>query len=232
MGGIGGIGRGGIGLRAVAVAVAWCAGGLGAALPAAAQGLGNGFGAGAWSAARPYALAVSSGVSHWQTDCGLALVCDRNAAGLRVTGAWVFRPGLSLEASYVDEGQVKARRWLVEEQALQTTRLRVRGAGLGVAWWVPLDSRWWGVLRAGAAYHHVRFDENLDAASTLPALRETRSSWDPALGLGVSYRLSARWQLDGRLDWTDTRLRPPPSSLIGGGTVAAHQWGVGLTYGF
>lgn len=199
--------------------------------PGGMQALWQGLGS-AWEPAHAYSLGVAAGSSHWNADCPQTLVCDRNDTSYRVTAAWQLVPNVALELFYVDEGQVKARAWQMVDNTLQTTRLRVRGGGLGAAWWVPLDTRWFGVLRAGAVFHQSRFDENQDASTTLLPTRETHDHFDPALGLGLSYRFSPQWQIDTRLDWTATRLKPTATSLIGGGTTGAHQWSLGITYGF
>lgn len=192
-----------------------------------------------WPPAHPYSLAVAASATHWRATCPQAVVCDRNDTGGRVTLGWAFMPGWTAEAFYVDEGQVHARQWLMPDNALQVSRLRVRGAGIGLAWWVPMDSAWRGVVRGGAVQHRVRFNEERDVgAGTIVQAEETHDHFDPTLGLGLSYRLNARWQLDARLDWTQTRLQPmsqpqpQAQSLINGGTVSAHQWSLGLTYGF
>ena len=197
--------------------------------------VGGGSGSGAWPGATPYSLALAAGASHWSAPCGQAMVCDRNATSYRLTGAWLFAPQAGLEVFYADEGDVKARAMVgTPEAVLQTTRLRVRGGGLGVAWWMPLDTQWKGVARAGLVYHRVRFDENQDSAAdpSLLASSQTHGEVDPTVGVGISYRLTPQVQLDGRFDWTQTRLRPQSSSLIGEGTRGAHHWSVGVTYGF
>ena len=79
----------------------------------------------------------------------------------------------------------------------------------------------------GIIGNRARFSET--TVAVLGSEEYSRTRTDPMLGLGLSWKLNPSVSLDGRLDWTSTRLAPAPQSLIGGGSVPSHQWGLGLT---
>lgn len=178
-----------------------------------------------WGLARSFSFGVAGSATHWRTDCLGNSNCDRNDTGWRLTGAWQFAPQGALELMATDQGRVRAEG--LGEQGLRSSELRVRGMGVNVAWLLPLTPEWQFAARAGIIGNRARFTET--AAPGLSSEESTRTRTDPTLGLGLSWRLNPSVSVDGRLDWTSTRLAPPAQSLIGGGSTPSHQWGLGLT---
>lgn len=175
--------------------------------------------------ARSFSLGLAGTTTHWRADCVGTTGCDRNDSGWRLTGAWQFAPQGALELVATEQGRVKAE--ALSTAGLKTSELRVRGMGVGVAWLMPLSPEWLFAARLGALANRARFQEtaSLDGASSQTSHTRT----DPMLGLGLSWRFSPSVSVDGRLDWTSTRLGPPSQSLIGGGRTDGHQWGLGVT---
>ena len=175
--------------------------------------------------AKVFSLGLSAMGTDWRADCISATGCDRRDSGWRLTGAWQFAPQGALELVAAEQGRVRAE--ALGASGLKTSELRVRGAGVNVAWLVPLDMDWLFTARLGAVANRARFIENAGLGFADETTSRTRT--DPALGLGLSWRLSPSLSLDGRYDWTSTRLAPPAQSLIGSGSTGSHQWGLGLT---
>lgn len=175
--------------------------------------------------AKVFSLGLSAMGTDWRADCLSATACDRRDSGWRLTGAWQFAPQGALELVGAEQGRVRAES--LSAGVLNTSELRIRGAGVNVAWLMPLETDWLLTARVGAVANRARFVENagLGVANEI----FTRTHTDPTLGLGLSWRLSTSLSLDGRYDWTYTRLAPPAQSLIGGGSTGSHQWGLGLT---
>ena len=179
----------------------------------------------AFGQAKPFSLGLAGSSTHWRTGCLSTTGCDRNDAGWRLTGAWQFAPQGALELVAADQGRVHAE--AMGDAGLRTSELRLRGAGVNLAWLLPLTPEWLFTARAGAIGNRARFTET--AGPGLMVEESTRTRTDPMLGLGLSWRVAPTVSLDGRLDWTSTRLAPPSQSLIGGGSTPSHQWGLGLT---
>ncbi len=175
---------------------------------------------------RLFSLGLAGTATHWRASCLALGLCDRNDSGWRLTGSWHLSPQASLEVVATDQGRVHAQAFGVA--GLRSTELRVRGLGLGAAWTVPVRTDWLLALRAGILSNRAQWTERDSALEAESAQRRT----DPTAGLGLSWRVSPQWSIDGRLDWTRTRLTPPAESLLGGGSTNAHQWGLGLTASF
>ncbi len=192
------------------------------ALMAPMQGHAQGL---SWEAARTFSLGLAATATHWRTDCLQTNYCDRNDSGWRLTAAWQFAPQGALELVATEQGRVRGE--ALSTAGLKASELRVRGMGLGLAWLMPLSPDWLFSARAGALANRARFTETaaLDAVGTETSHTRT----DPMAGIGLSWRLSPSVSIDGRLDWTSTRLAPPSQSLLGGGRTDAHQWGLGVT---
>lgn len=178
-----------------------------------------------FSQSKDFSLGLAATASHWRTDCLQTTYCDRNDAGWRLTGAWQFAPQGALELVATDLGRVRAEGF--GAGGLQSSELHVRGVGVGVAWLLPLTPDWQFAARAGALSNRARFTES--AGTGLASEETTRTRTDPMVGVGLSWRLSPSLTVDGRFDWTSTRLSPPAQSLIGGGSTSSHHWGLGLT---
>ena len=201
----------------------WVAAAVGAAL----MGLVSGAQAqlSSLASAKVFSLGLAATATQWQVDCIGSTACDRQDSGWRLTGAWQFAPQGALELVAAEQGRIRAE--ALGSTGLKTSDLRVRGAGVNVAWLMPLDADWLFTARVGALANRVRFIENAGVGATDESTSRTRT--DPAVGLGLSWRLSPNLSLDGRYDWTSTRLAPPSASLLGGGSAGSHQWGLGLT---
>ncbi len=175
--------------------------------------------------AKDFSLGLAATASYWRTDCPQATYCDRHDAGWRLTGAWQFAPQGALELVATEQGRVRADG--MGAVGLQSSELRMRGLGVGVAWLLPLTNDWQFAARAGALSNRARFTES--AGTGLASEETTHTRTDPMVGVGLSWRLSPSLTVDGRLDWSSTKLAPPASSLIGGGSTSSHHWGLGLT---
>jgi hypothetical protein len=198
-----------------AVAVAMC---LSAPLTSVAQTM-------AFGQARTVSLGLAGSATHWRVACLGTTVCDRNDSGWRLTGAWQFAPQGALELVAADQGRVRSEG--LGDSGLRTSELRMRGTGVNLAWLLPLTPDWLFTARAGAIGNRARFIET--AGPGAPSEESSRTRTDPTLGLGVSWRLSPAVSVDGRLDWTSSRLAPATTSLLGSGSTPSHQWGLGLT---
>lgn len=218
------------GLTGVAYpAKAWTspAGAVGAALAAlvlCAPAVGQAQ-AGGWETPRSFSLGLAAAATHWRAGCSGATACDRNDTGWRLTGAWQFALQGALELVASDQGRVRAE--ALGDQGLRSSEVHVRGLGVNLAWLLPLTPQWQFAARAGVVGNRARWTETV--ATSLSPEESSRTRTDPALGLGLSWRLSPSVSIDGRLDWTSTRLAPPAQSVIGGGSTPSHQWGLGLT---
>lgn len=198
----------------------WALGGLMVATPLLGQAQST-----PWGQARNFSLGVAASATHWRADCLGTLSCDRNDTGWRVTAAWQFAPQGALELVATDQGRVRTEG--LGDQGLRSSELRMRGMGMNVAWLLPLTPEWQFAARAGVMGNRARWTET--AAPGLSSEESSRTRTDPTVGLGLSWRLNPSVSVDGRLDWTSTRLSPPPQSLIGSGSTSSHQWGLGLT---
>lgn len=200
--------------------IAWGLGGLLAATPLLSQAQST-----SWDLARSFSIGAAGTATHWRTGCLNTTQCDRNHTGWRLTAAWHFAPQGALEWVATDQGRVRAEG--MGDQGLRSSELRMQGMGLNVAWLLPLNQEWQLAARAGIIGNRARFSET--TVAVLGSEEYSRTRTDPMLGLGLSWKLNPSVSLDGRLDWTSTRLAPAPQSLIGGGSVPSHQWGLGLT---
>lgn len=203
-------------VAAVAALIACC---VGLPLQASAQSM-------SLNPARNFSLGLAATATHWRADCLQTTYCDRSDTGWRLTGAWHFAPQGALELVAADQGRVRAETFAATG-GMQSSELRVRGLGLGLAWWMPLTSDWHFVARAGGISNRARFTETADAGAS--AVESSHRRTDPMMGLGLSWQISPSVTLDGRVDLTSSRLRPESSSLIGGGSTTSHQWGLGVS---
>ncbi len=179
----------------------------------------------AFDQARTFSVGLAGSATHWRAGCLGTTVCDRNDSGWRLTGAWQFAPQAALELVAADQGRVRSEG--LGDSGLRTSELRMHGAGVNLAWLLPLTPDWLFTARAGAIGNRARFIET--ASPGVSPEESSRTRTDPMLGLGLSWRLSPAVSVDGRLDWTSTRVAPSSQSLIGPGSTPSHQWGLGLT---
>jgi opacity protein-like surface antigen len=176
----------------------------------------------AQSANQQFYVGIGAGGSHASGGCSAGVSCDNNDTAIKVYGGWMFTNDLSAELTYYNFGTFKAA-----ESGVQAS-LKPAYWGLGGAWRPTFSGTdWGGVLRAGAAYNQTKLDvTGFD--------EQTRNSWHPYLGAGVSYNVSKNVKVELDYDWTRaaTQFTDPTSQTTVKGTTNVSAYTVGASFAF
>ena len=139
---------------------------------------------------------VGLGVGQGRIDinCAGATTCDKTDTGFKLYG------GLSLAGPFTAE--VTYFNWGKAELSAPTGDLktRVRGLGLGVAYFIPLAAVQC-VARAGVARNRAETDTTLGGSAT-----HTKTA--PYFGTGCAWGFAPTWWLTGEVDVSRAKYTP------------------------
>lgn len=165
----------------------------------------------------PY-VGLGAGASKINAGCDAGVSCDRTDTAIKLYGGWELPNHLAAELTYFDLGKFKANSDLGSSEA--------KGSywGLGGAWRPDFGNGWGGVARLGAAYTEGKVDYSLSGVSA----SETRNSWHPYAGLGVSYEVAKGIKLEA--DWDNTQI----STRVQGATSTnyVNSYTLGASFAF
>jgi opacity protein-like surface antigen len=186
------------------------------AAPAYAQAVGqpdNGFYVG-----------IAGGGSHISGGCTPGISCDNNDTAVKVYGGWAFPGELAAELTYYDLGKFDAN------DSTGATLGSLKGSywGLGGAWRPQFTgTNWGGVMRVGAA----RTEGKLDVTGFDS---QTRDSWQPYAGLGLTYAFTKNLKVEADVDWTrlGTQFTDPSTNTTTRATNNASTYMVGASFAF
>jgi opacity protein-like surface antigen len=136
----------------------------------------------------------------------------------------MFSNDLSAELTYYNFGKFTA----AEPGFDVGASLKPTYWGLGGAWRPTFSgTAWGGVLRTGLAYDQTKLD-----VTGLGG--QTRNSWHPYLGAGLTYNVSRSVKLELDYDWTRaaTEFTDPTTQTTVKGTTNASAYTVGASFAF
>lgn len=178
----------------------------------------------AQSANQQFYVGIAGGGSHASGGCTAGVSCDNNDTALKVYGGWMFSNDLSAELTYYNFGKFTA----AEPGFDVAASLKPSYWGIGGAWRPTFSgTNWGGVLRAGAAYNQTKLDvTGFD--------EQTRSTWHPYLGAGLTYNVSQSVKVELDYDWTRaaTQFTDPTSQTTTRGTTNVSAYTIGASFAF
>ena len=141
-------------------------------------------------------IGLSGGVSHFIGRCDSDSTCDKNRAAAKVYAGYVIGNDISIEASYYALGSEKVISTADNVRAIGG----LRGAywGVGVAYRHDLGDGWGAVGRGGLAISRGKFSASEGGIS----IAESRTSFQPYAGVGISYALTRQIKLETDFDFT------------------------------
>ncbi len=168
-------------------------------------------------------VGVGGGVSQINASCVDGLSCDKNDAAVKIYGGYTFADNISAEVTYYSLGTFK------QSTPDGTASASLKGSywGLGGAYRPDFGNGWGGVARLGAAYSQGKLE-----ATGLSS--ETRNSWQPYAGIGVTYAVTKDIRIEADYDYTrvGSQFTDPNSGIRTQGQDNVNSFMIGATFAF
>ncbi|CAN5333093.1 hypothetical protein BH09PSE5_BH09PSE5_07050 [soil metagenome] len=166
--------------------------------------------------AGPY-FGASFGTARTDVNCDGFTSCDRTGDSYRLHIGHRFGENWAIEGSYGRVGSASAS--AVSGTTPINVDVKASSLGIGAAYFLPFSESWVGVVRGGVAATRTQAGGSV-GSSYVASITETKAI--PYAGIGISYRLTPNFSIDGTFDYTQMKF--------GGETNGVPALRIGLSY--
>lgn len=170
--------------------------------------------AGAMAQSTNFYVAGDVGAGHINYNCSGVSNCDKNDVSYKLLGGYSFGNGLALELGYASFGKETGH------YAGYSIKVEAYGPFVGVAYQLPLNSRWGADFRLGV----IDMTTKSTAASAGVSSSDDESHGAVYAGVGLAYALNRQLQITGGIDFSQAEY--------GGDDASVSSLAVGLRYKF
>jgi OOP family OmpA-OmpF porin len=173
---------------------------------------------------RPY-IGAAAGGSHLNGGCAAGVDCNDHDTAWKIYGGYTLPYETAVELTYYDLG-----RFTIAAPGVLTPTagdLHASWWGLGGAWLPQFGQGWGGALRLGASYSMGKLDVS-------GAGSQTRNSWHPYAGIGVTYAITKDIKLEADWDWSRIGAQwvDPATGINAKSTNNIQNWMLGASFAF
>jgi OOP family OmpA-OmpF porin len=170
-------------------------------------------------------VGVAGGVSQINESCAAGISCDKNDTAAKIWGGYTFADNISAEVTYYSLGTFKNSTTVNGTSA--SASLKGSYWGLGGAWRPDFGNGWGAVGRLGAAYTQGKLESTGFGS-------QSRNSWQPYAGIGVTYAVTKDIKLEADYDYTrvGSQFTDPNTGTNIKGTNNVGAFMFGATFSF
>lgn len=114
---------------------------------------------------------------------------DKRDNSYAIYAGYSFNSYVSAEVGYIDLGQ-----YSVKTTSGDSASAKLQGLTINAIWKLPLNSQWTVFAKTGLVSTHASAEARVSGIG----YSQSRSVWEPVIGVGVDFALDKHWTLRGQ----------------------------------